>query len=82
MRKLILCLALAGCAPQQSEQDILDAVAQDAEAQFKLVSEHGTPADKCVYAGVAAAAQLQAKNEERYRYWKAIEGMYCTSLDR
>lgn len=58
-------------------QEIHDQVAADAEAQYRLAAKHGNAIDKCVQAGLVAAAYLQAKNEDKYRHWKVIEDLSC-----
>jgi len=60
-------------------QDISDQVAKDAEDQFAMVQNSGTPIDKCVQAGMVSAAYLQAKRSDKYDHWKTIERGLCAS---
>ena len=86
-------LVLAGCDPQaaydqQMEQINADAqnmmkdielqVATDAVEQYSIVVQGGGSAmDRCVQAGMVAAAFLQAKAAGRYEEWKERERMDC-----
>lgn len=56
---------------------IHEKVAADAEIQYGIVSRNGTAMDRCVQAGLAAQAQLQAKNEAAYTTWKKVEAHDC-----
>ena len=78
---LLAVIALTGCdqMAENQMQDINNKVAADAEAQYELADKHGTAIDKCVQAGLASAAYLQAQNEDKYRHWKAIEGLACVN---
>lgn len=58
-------------------QALHDKVAADAEIQYGITSRNGTAMDRCVQAGMAAAAQLQAKNEAAYATWKKVEAVDC-----
>ncbi len=53
-------------------------VANDMVAQYNMAKRSGSPVDVCVHAGMAAAAYLQAKNEDRYVEWKNIERLDCS----
>jgi hypothetical protein len=86
-------LALAGCDPQaaydqQMEQINADAqnmmkdielqVATDAVEQYTIVVQGGGSAmDRCVQAGMVAAAFLQANAANRYEEWKERERTDC-----
>ena len=48
-------------------------VAKDFVRQYEIAKRSGTAIDAYVHAGMAAAAFLQAEDEENYRHWKAIE---------
>ena len=52
-------------------------VAEDAEAQYKIVRSSGGAVDRCVQAGLVAAAWLQAKDSDRYEQWKRTEINEC-----
>lgn len=54
-------------------QKIENQVAEDAVAQYNIAKEHGDKMDAYVHAGMVAAAYLQAKDQENYKKWKAIE---------
>lgn len=58
-------------------QAIHEKVAADAEIQYGITSRNGSAMDRCVQAGLAAAAQLQAKNEAAYATWKTVEKTDC-----
>lgn len=63
--------------PKNAMQEIFERVASDAKAQYDIVSRSGSSMDMCVHSGLVAAAFLQAKNEDKYNSWKAIEKMDC-----
>lgn len=52
-------------------------VAKDAEAQYSIAARNGTAIDRCVHAGMVAAAYVQAKDETSYRIWKSRESSDC-----
>ncbi len=54
-------------------------VANDAVKEYEITQRDGTKMDACVHAGLVAAAYLQAKDEDKYREWKATEkaGLRC-----
>lgn len=83
MRAIVIIAAVSLCSCQQTAesqmQDIQDKVASDAVEQYEMVAKSGTTIDKCVYAGLASAAYLQAKNESEYSTWKAIEKLNCAN---
>jgi hypothetical protein len=58
---------------QQGMQQIERRVAADAVKQYEIAKRNGNPIDAYVHAGMVAAAYLQAKDEENYKKWKAIE---------
>jgi len=62
--------------PVSFVQSIRNEVAQDAVAQYRI-AEAGSAIDRCVQAGIVAAAFLQAKNESKYIYWKTTEESEC-----
>lgn len=58
-------------------QKIKDKVADDAVKQYNIASAGGTTIDRCVQAGMVAAAYLQAQNQESYNRWKTTEATDC-----
>ena len=51
--------------------------AADAENRYQMVERNGTKGELCRAAQVVAEVYLQAKNEERYGYWRNIASMRC-----
>ena len=54
-----------------------DDVARDAEHQYELADQSGNKIDKCVQAGMVAAAYLQADNADKYREWVSTRNLDC-----
>lgn len=54
-------------------QRVENQVAIDAVAQYDIAKKNGSAMDAYVAAGFVSAAYLQAKDEENYKKWKAIE---------
>jgi len=54
-------------------------VADDAVKKYDIAKRSGTKMDICVQAGLVSAAYLEAKNEDKYREWKAIERADCVA---
>lgn len=54
-------------------------VADDAVKEYEIAKRNGTRMDVCVHAGLVAAAYLQAKDEGKYREWKATEKSDCAA---
>ena len=54
-------------------QKIENQVAADAVKQYEIAKRSGSDMDAYVQAGMAAAAFLQANDEENYKKWKEIE---------
>ena len=54
-------------------QNINNQVVADAVAQYEIAKRQGDKLQIAVQAGFVCAAYLQAKDEENYRKWKAIE---------
>ncbi len=54
-------------------QEIENQVAADAVEQYEIAKKNGTAMDAYVAAEMVKAAYLQAKDEENYKKWKAIE---------
>jgi hypothetical protein len=57
--------------------DINEKVISDAEREYQIASSSGTNVDRCVHAGMVAAAHLQAHNQPSYQSWKMREEMDC-----
>lgn len=61
----------------QQGQDMMDKaaiqVALDAEEQYRIAKDNGTAIDAYTHASMVCAAWLQAKDEAKYKEWKAIE---------
>ena len=47
----------------------------DAVTQYRIAKRIGSAMDAYVHAGLAAAAFLQANDEENYQMWKRIESL-------
>ncbi len=58
-------------------QNIKNKVAQDAVTQYNIAAQGGSPMDRCVQAGMVAAAYLQAQDQTSYDTWKATEKADC-----
>lgn len=56
---------------------IHDKVARDAVAQYQIAAQSGAPMDRCVQAGLVAAAFLQAQDQASYAQWKDTERRDC-----
>lgn len=56
---------------------IHEKVATDAVAQYEIATQSGEPMDRCVQAGMVAAAFLQAQNQDSYAAWKLKEKADC-----
>ncbi len=52
-------------------------VATDAVDQYNIAARNGSAMDRCVQAGIVAAAYLQAKDEAKYSQWKETEKADC-----
>lgn len=77
-----ILIASAVPSPQEVDQavdDIYLKVAEDAEAQYDMVKVSGTAIDKCVQAGMVAAAWLQAQDSGKYDQWKDVEERACAN---
>jgi hypothetical protein len=57
--------------------DINEKVISDAEREYQIASSSGSNVDRCVHAGIVAAAHLQAHNQPSYQSWKMREKMDC-----
>ena len=74
--QILSIISTRSTAPDHME-NILQKVSIDAEIQYNMVVRSGTSIDRCVHAGMVAAAHLQANDEEKYKRWKAIEKQDC-----
>jgi len=54
-------------------QKIENQVAEDSVKQYEIAKRNGSAMEAYTYAGMVAAAYLQAKDEENYKKWKEIE---------
>jgi hypothetical protein len=69
-----------GGLEQQASHDMSNIekkVATDAVEEYRIAERSGTQIDRCVHAGLVAAAYIQAKDEENYRVWKRTERTDC-----
>jgi hypothetical protein len=66
----LLMLASAACSSKVS----------DAEQQYKIVSEHGSVADKCQKAREVQEAVLAAHDAAGFSHWKKIADRDCSDV--
>ena len=66
---IIGLIVLTGCNSSIEQQ-----VVQDSIDQYNIVKD---PMEKCVYAGIVAAACTQAKDQNCYNKWNEIEKSDC-----
>jgi hypothetical protein len=57
--------------------DVHEKVIRDAEREYQIASSSGSDVDRCVQAGMVAAAYLQAHNQQSYQSWKMREDRDC-----
>lgn len=69
-------LSSAGSTMDAIEQQ----VAMDAADQYAVVARFGSGTDRCVHAGLVAAAYVQAGNAAAYDRWKATERADCAAI--
>jgi hypothetical protein len=67
----------SGSLASSTMDDIHDQVIRDAEREYQMASSSGTNIDRCVHAGIVAAAYLQAHRQPSYQSWKMREEMDC-----
>jgi len=74
-----ISLALSGCdATVKAQMDaVYDQVSSNAIEQYNIAKEQGDPIQICVLAGMVAASYLQAKDQENYDSWRAVEISEC-----
>ncbi|WP_313075874.1 hypothetical protein [Melaminivora sp.] len=70
---------LAACQPAPSMDDIKGQVLQDSIDQYNIVAKSGSVTDKCVHAGLAAAAAVQAKDSAAFERWKQTQRADCAA---
>ncbi len=58
-------------------QSVNEKVISDAKREYQIASSSGTPVDRCVHAGLVAAAYLQAQDQSNYQQWKMREDSDC-----
>jgi len=69
-----------GGVQQQAAKDMRDIerqVADDSVKQYEIAKTSGSAVDRCVHAGMVAAAYLQAKDDANYKIWKHTESLDC-----
>ncbi len=76
--KLVCAVAItfnSSCSIVEKKEldDINLTTALEMEAQYKIVSAGTDKMEMYVHAGICAAAWAQAKDEAKYKEWKAIE---------
>jgi hypothetical protein len=75
---LLLCSACDQMVDAQM-QDIKKKVATDAVSQYEMAARQGDKIQKCVHAGMVAAAYLQAEDEANYGTWMSIQKADCAA---
>jgi hypothetical protein len=60
-----------------SMDEIYEKVIRDAEKQYQMADASGTSVDRCVHAGMVAAAYSQAHKQQGYQSWKMREDKDC-----
>jgi hypothetical protein len=66
-----------GGGSTSSLRGIQNKVATDAVAEYNIAAAQGNNMQKCVQAGLVAAAYLQAQDSTNYNTWKATETADC-----
>lgn len=79
---LIVLIAVA--MPSEMEvastvQSLHTETARDFESQYYMVKETGSAMDQCVRAGFVAEAYLQARDNDNFNKWQAIEEEDCAA---
>lgn len=64
---------------QSTLSGIHDQVASDSVAQYNIAAAQGDKMQKCVQAGLVAAAYLQAQDTTNYNIWKGMEKIDCAA---
>lgn len=62
---------------QHGVDELYSSVAVDYEGQYEMATRHGSLIDRCVQAGLVAAAFSQANDEDSYADWKTVEARDC-----
>jgi hypothetical protein len=58
-------------------QGVNEKVISDAKREYQIASSSGNPVDRCVHAGLVAAAYIQAHDQSNYQQWKMREDSDC-----
>jgi hypothetical protein len=58
---------------QTLEENLHQGVANDLEQRYEMAVRHGSRMDEYVAASLVTEAYLQAKDEDNYRKWRAIQ---------
>lgn len=77
---VIVAFVIVGVATMDKkkvEHDAYRSVVDDTIDQYNIAKRSGDKMDACVHAGFVAAAYLQAKDEDGYKHWKAVEKADC-----
>jgi uncharacterized paraquat-inducible protein A len=74
----VLLIALYALATMEiAPHGIESQVASDALEQYNIAAAQGDPIQKCVEAGIVAAAYLQAEDQANYEQWKDTQAVDC-----
>lgn len=79
---LIVMIAMAwpsGEEVQSSVDDLYTQQAVDYEEQYQMLQKEGDPVELCVRAGFVAEAYLQARDNDNFGKWHAIEEADCAA---
>lgn len=74
---LTACQDLIDQQANKQMAEIKGQVADDAVNQYNIAAQSGSAMDRCVQAGMVAAAYLQAEDQESYSQWKNTERVDC-----
>ena len=77
LRSTTASSATASSRSSNFMDDIHEKVIRDAERQYQIASSSGGNVERCVHAGLVAAAYLQAHNQPSYQSWKMREDRDC-----
>lgn len=84
---LLIGILMGAAAPTEEElreetsaflNEINVSVATDAETQYQMTKVSGNQIDRCVQAGMVAAAWLQAQDNDKFAHWKDVEDAECS----
>jgi hypothetical protein len=76
---------VTGRAQQQTQfqpkpsfmDDVNQKVISDAEEEYQIANRSGNATDRCVHAGIVAAAYIQAHDQSGYQRWKMRQDSDC-----